>query len=70
MLLGLLKSADIFRIPPVLFAMMLVLRTGSTEEHLNLDLPHNLTVHRSWATRRTLDNADLVHHFWAEWEAK
>lgn len=54
----------------MLFVMMLVLRTGSAGEHLNLGLPHNLTVHSSWATRRTLENGDLVHPFWAEWEAK
>lgn len=38
--------------------------------HLNLSLPHNLTVHGSWATRHTLDNGDVFHHFWAEWEAE
>ncbi|KAK2544089.1 Il26 [Columba livia] len=37
---------------------------------LNLRLPHNLTVHSSWATRHRLDNGDLFHHFGTECEVE
>jgi len=42
----------------------------SAEEPSELEPSLQPDFHGSWAFRHTLDNGDLFHHFWVEWEAE